>query len=296
MFLFKLLILIFIIFQSSVYAAFSFKGSILTELDKKPIEIGTVAIVELKIKTRIDEGSFNIDIPTEGEYTIIVSSPGYASYQKKVFIKQNQPISISLALATLKGASLTLRDQRDVQTLSRNTLTQKQLKEVPATFGDSLGALSTLPGIARAGSFFGPLIIRGINSRYNRYYIDDIPVLYPQHFGGLQSIISNELVSLIDLYSSAAPASFSQSLGGVIDMKTKDDVKYFGGVGTISLISADIFLEGGIPKAGQSNNYVPLNAQPTATSPANALPTNAVIDSKQNPSNPAITPPNVATV
>ena len=254
---------------STILFSITITGTVIVDIDKKPIELGTVAILEEKIKTRIDEGSFSLSLKKEGEYTILVSSPGYATYQKKIFLKENEPLTISLSLATVKGATLTLQDRRDVQVLSRNTLNQKQLKEVPATFGDSLGALATLPGVTRGGgNFFGPLIIRGINNRYNRYYIDDIPVLYPQHFGGIQSIISNELVSLIDLYSSAAPASYAQSLGGVIETKTKDEVKYFGGVGSIALISSDIYVEGGITKIGSNaNSYVPLNAKSVEANP-----------------------------
>ena len=254
---------------STILFSITITGTVIVDIDKKPIELGTVAILEEKIKTRIDEGSFSLSLKKEGEYTILVSSPGYATYQKKMFLKENEPLTISLSLATVKGATLTLQDRRDVQVLSRNTLNQKQLKGVAAGLNDSLSALATLPGVVRysTGIFF-PLIIRGIDSRYNRYYIDDIPILNPQHFGGLHSIISNELVSLIDLYSSAAPASYAQSLGAVIETTTKEEVKNFAGLIIQSPVSIDIYLEGGITKIGNNTNYyVPLNSKSVEANP-----------------------------
>ncbi|HRP68209.1 MAG TPA: TonB-dependent receptor plug domain-containing protein [Turneriella sp.] len=103
--------------------------------------------------------------------------------------------------------------------------------------------MATLPGVVRPGGFFGPLVIRGAGDKANRYFIDDIPVPNPQHFGGLQSIISNDLMREIDLYASAFPSQFGGALGAIIDIQTIDEVKELGGVIDVSLISANYLVK-----------------------------------------------------
>ena len=172
--------------------------------------------------------------------------------KKKVNLQKSQKLDFYLPLGTLRSRSLKVRG-KGLQVLSRNTLTQEELKRVPAAFGDSINALTTLPGVIRTtpSGLFGTLIIRGANQFSNRYYIDDIPVLYPQHFGAIQSVISNELMAKIDLFSSSAPAYYGQSLGGVIDIRTKDKVKEPLGKLTVSLISLDSYFE---TRFGGENN------------------------------------------
>ena len=126
-----------------------------------------------------------------------------------------------------------------------------------------MNALSSLPSVIRSSSagLLGNLLIRGANETANRYFIDGIPVLYPQHFGGLQSVISNELIERIDLYSSNFPAPFGQAQGAIIDITTKDTVKDFNSKLIVSLLSSDVYFENTLPSFYKESNYSfkPLN-------------------------------------
>lgn len=129
--------------------------------------------------------------------------------------------------------------KQEIQGISRQTMTIEDLKEVPSSFGDSINALTSLPGIIRAGGgIFGPLVIRGADMATNRYFIDDIPINDPLHFGGLHSVINTNLMSDIDVYSSSFPAEFGSAASSVIDISTRDSVEEFGGYSDISLLSA----------------------------------------------------------
>jgi len=103
--------------------------------------------------------------------------------------------------------------------------------------------LHPFPGVNRPGGIFGPLIIRGADSNMNGYYIDDIPLFKPMHFGGLHSVISNDLMSEIDLYSSAFPAQFGNAQAAVININTIDDVKQLGGDADVGLISSNALIK-----------------------------------------------------
>lgn len=128
--------------------------------------------------------------------------------------------------------------KKDIQLISRQTLTRMDLKEVPASFGDSINALTALPGIIRtSGGIFGPLVIRGADTATNNYFIDDIPINNPLHFGGLHSVINTNLMKDIDVYASAFPAEFNAATSAVINISTTDEVDEFGGYADLSLLS-----------------------------------------------------------
>lgn len=135
-----------------------------------------------------------------------------------------------------------LKASAEKTTAGHNRLTGDQIRNAPATFGDSLNALTTLPGIARTNTLFGSLIIRGMGSTAQRYFVDGIPIQAPQHFGGLHSVIHNDLISELNLYASAFPARYGGATGSVIEFITVDEAEKFGGVVDIGLVSANFLL------------------------------------------------------
>lgn len=223
--------------------AITISGKVFNESNGEPIEFGTVVIPEARFKSRIADGNYAAAVPGPGEYTLILSSPGLKNLTEKIRVEKAVKRDFRMSLPIIKTQTVKLLEERDIQKLGRNTLSVEQLKETPATFGDAINALATLPGVIRPAGFFGPLIIRAAGDKANRYFIDDIPVPNPQHFGGLQSIISNDMMREIDLYSSAFPAQFGGAVGAIIDIQTIDEVKEFGGVVDVSLISSNFLLK-----------------------------------------------------
>ena len=149
-----------------------------------------------------------------------------------------------------KGSGVVIKGERVIQKLSRRTMRVDEIKEVPASFGDSVNALTSLPGVIRSsgGGFFGPLVIRGADPVYNRYYIDGMPIDNPLHFGGVHSVIANDLMSEIDLYSSSFTSDFGGPIAAVIDINTIDDVDEFGGWADVGFISASALIKTPITK------------------------------------------------
>jgi hypothetical protein len=145
---------------------------------------------------------------------------------------------IELKPVIIKGTHLNDRKKNDIQKISRHTMTNDDLKVIPASFGDSMGALTALPGVIRAGGLFGPLVIRGSDLTCNNYFIDDIPINDPFHFGGLHSVINTNLMKDIDVYASAFPAEFRSATSAIININTVDQVDAFGGYSDLGLLSA----------------------------------------------------------
>jgi hypothetical protein len=219
-------------------------GSVYSSITKKPVDFGTVAVLEEKAKGRTDaKGFYSVKISKPGTYTIYVSSSGLQTLKKTIEITGSMTMNFTLSPSRVRGAELVIRDVRDVQKVSRRTLTVEDLKEVPASLGDSINALTSLPGVDRTDGFFGPLVIRGADPVRNGYYIDGMPIFEPMHFGGLHSVVANELMSEIDLFSSAFPAKYGGPLAAVIEINTLDTVKEFGGIIDIGLISATALIK-----------------------------------------------------
>lgn len=252
--------------------ALTISGRAFNESTGEPLEFGTVIIPEAKFKSRINpDGTYAAAVPAPGDYTIQITAPGLKPLTEKIRVDQNLRRDFRLSLPIVRTQTVKLRSERDIQRLSRNTLSVEQLKETPATFGDAINALATLPGVVRPGGFFGPLVIRNAGDKANRYFIDDIPVPNPQHFGGLQSIISNDIMREVDLYSSAFPSQFGGAVGAIIDIQTIDEVKEFGGVVDVSLISSNFLLKNKWGKnAGGEVRIAPANP-PTSESAPNPL-------------------------
>ncbi len=156
----------------------------------------------------------------------------------------------------IRGTRARDRKKPEIQSISRQTMTAEDMKEVPASFGDSVSALTSLPGITReGGSIFGDLVIRGANPMGNKYFVDDIPLYDPLHFGGIHSVINTNLIKDIDVYSSAFPAQFGSATSAVINISTVDRVNDYGGYFDISLLSVNTLLRAPILK-DNNNNFV----------------------------------------
>lgn len=220
------------------------QGKVFSSTDGRPVDFGTVIVLEARVKVYTGtDGSYRVTVPAPGEYTVIIRTSELKMLRTKVNLTRSVTRNFYLQPLRVIGAGITITGERDIQKVSRYTMTQKNLKEVPGSFGDSISALTSLPGVIRTNGFFGPLVIRGADPSFNRYYIDDIPIFEPMHFGGIHSVINNNIMREIDLYASAFPAEFGSASAAVININTVDEVQEFGGYTDIGLISASALIQ-----------------------------------------------------
>lgn len=221
------------------------RGKIYSQVTKQAVDFATVILLEARTKTfTASDGSFRVSAPEKGTYTVIIQSPGMKQVRQKLAIDRETVRDFILSPVTTRSDALVVTGKRDLQKVSRYTMTLKELKEVPATFGDSVNALTSLPGVIRMGNdLFGPMVIRGGNFLGTNFFVDDIPMYNPLHYGGLHSVINSNLMDKIDLFPSAFPARFGNTSSAVISINTVDTVKDFGGYIEISAISSSILIK-----------------------------------------------------
>lgn len=101
-----------------------------------------------------------------------------------------------------------------------------ELKGVAGTQGDPLGAVKTLPGVVsvttggsggRPSGFF----VRGSSANENRIWVDEMPVGYIFHFGGLYSVLNPDLIDNFKTYLGGFGVQYGDRLGGVVDVTTR---------------------------------------------------------------------------
>ena len=214
-------------------------GKVLSGVNRQPVEFGSVVVQEAQARSYTQsDGTYRVLVKQPGVYTVIVRSDELRPLTTKMTITRDTVRDFYLQPLTIQGEGITITGRREIQKVSRYTMTVKELKEVPGSFGDSVNALTSMPGVIRTNGMFGPLVIRGASPIQNRYLIDDIPIYNPLHFGGIHSVINNNLMNEIDLYSSAFPAQYGHANAAIISINTVDDVKEFGGYTDVGLIAA----------------------------------------------------------
>lgn len=208
----------------------------------EPVDFGTAIIAEAKFKANFEKGRLTLPELKAGVYTLRLAAPGYVALEERVELPLRKDIVLVMQLETRRTQKVRLITFEEKHNVARHQLQQHELKSVPATFGDNISALATLPGVNRPGGIFGPLVIRGVPDTANRYFIDDVPIINPQHFGGFQSVISNELIDDLTLFASAFPAFYGQALGAIIDIRTIEAVLKPTATIQTGIISSNAFL------------------------------------------------------
>lgn len=163
--------------------------------------------------------------------------------------------------------------KRDKTTLSRHRFSKDEIRRMPGAYGDSLSGVQTLPGVTRApsvgvgpssnirfqnfvdlgGSTLGPpynnsvgsgyLVIRGAGPRASKVFLDGMPVMYPYHLGDQSSVVNNDFIQSVDVYTGSFPVTYGHSTGGIISIEGPSEVKRNGGHINVSLFLTDVYYQ-----------------------------------------------------
>lgn len=107
---------------------------------------------------------------------------------------------------------------------SQVILNIQELSGVAGSQGDPLNAVKALPGVVSASAGGGRtpgFYIRGSNANENAIYIDDMPVGYIYHFGGVFSVINADLIDNFSTYLGGFGVEYGDQLGGVVEVNTR---------------------------------------------------------------------------
>lgn len=205
------------------------------------------------------EGSVKVTFPAPGTYNLRIMTSEKV-FKKTVTIEHDGQKKFLFIRKPVAG-EINVYGDRDLESLSRYTLQQEEIRRLPGAQNDALKAIQTLPGIAAvppiglssssfnnlvnsvgnsnpySNSERGFLVMRGGGTLANGYYLDGFPMSYPYHLGDQSSVLNNNLIKSFNIYSGAFPVQFGFATGGIIDIRTPDVVAK-----TFSIVNLNTFL------------------------------------------------------
>lgn len=114
---------------------------------------------------------------------------------------------------------------------------------------DLMKSLQLLPGIQCSTEGSNQIVVRGGNPDQNLILLDDMPIYYSNHLGGLISIFNPYMIKDVKTIKGGFPAQYGGRLSSMIDIRTKDgNLKKYAGEIQLGIVSTVAAIEGPIIK------------------------------------------------
>lgn len=105
--------------------------------------------------------------------------------------------------------------------VSRTTLRDREIRQVPGTFGDPFRVIGALPGVTQVMSLISYPIVRGSNPGATGILIDGIRVPQLFHYLAGPAVIHPVFIDRVDFYPGNFPVEYGGFTGGVVDGITR---------------------------------------------------------------------------
>lgn len=229
-------------------------GILIEKGTRKPISGASISVVGTKLVAITDElGAFAIRGVPDGVVEIRAVHVGHNTVTQKLEIKEGAVATVKLwsradsyreneALALYEG------DQTEV---THHTLTIKEVRRIPGTFGDPVRIIQTLPGVAKAPFGSGLLIIRGSNPEDSGVYVDGVRIPLIYHLTGTSSVLAPNIMENVDYLPGGYGVQYGRTMGGAVDIKTRDDFEDSLLTWGTDILDSQIFYEGRVGKEDQ---------------------------------------------
>src|SRR5690606_21818946 len=190
-----------------------------------------------QLSTSDINGKFEFKNLKPGNYTIEIRFSGYQSRAITDIPVTNARVTellIELTPSTEELEELVIYapfTESSIAPVSLRTLSAVEIDRFPGANRDVSKAIQSLPGFSPQPGFRNDIVIRGGAPNENRFFLDGIEVPNINHFatqggsGGPVGLININLVSGIEFYSGAFPASRGNALSSVIAFELKNPNK-----------------------------------------------------------------------
>lgn len=222
---------------------------VVTDERGKPLEYVNVAVKERSGGITTDEeGSYALFIPSNEEVTLYFSYIGYKQVSKQVNLDANEQFSLDVTMFTT-STTLPVAEVRDerLQSTSITKLNPKAAKLLPGVGNGIESLIATLPGVSTNNELSSQYTVRGGNFDENLVYVNGIEIYRPFLIRSGQqeglSFLNSALVSGISFSAGGFAAEYGDKLSSVLDITYKNP-KEFAGSASVSLLGADVHLEG----------------------------------------------------
>jgi TonB family protein len=213
--------------EPTAEAPVNLEGTLREMGTRRPLERVVIRAVaggfDFEAETTTDaDGRYRFAGVPNGLVAVSAAQPGYKPVNRTVEVMEAQVTDLTLWMKNLsyRDDEIVIVYRKKTEDVTRRTISVREIRRVPGTFGDPVRVIQNLPGAARAPFGSGWMVIRGANPEDTAFYVDGIRVPIIYHLGGYVSILNDDLVGSVDYRPGGYSVEYGRSGGGVIDIKT----------------------------------------------------------------------------
>ena len=200
-----------------------------------------------------ERGEVILNFPTASSDTLIVQYVGYKNLQRVFGEIFEQNATLRLEPQTNALQEVVIIGEYTTQS-NIEKIYSGEVPQAASVDQDALTVVSGLPGISNPSESFQDLIIRGGSPDQVQYHWNGIQLLQPAHFFGKVSSINPFMIDRIEITKDGYSAESSGSVGGGLNMKSKQNVDkteisahvnfLYANIGFAQRINSKIWLRG----------------------------------------------------
>ena len=228
--LYKIFLLL-LVTTSSLWAqnTAELSGKITDKATQKPLIGADIYLKELKKGTNADaQGNYHLKGIPEGNYTVIGSYLGYQTFSKKIYLKGQERLDISLkeqaeeiSGVTVSGKSIA--HQKKEESMPVTVIDMSNMRGTVSNVQDILAktvgvTLRTSGGVGSSSR----ISVRGLEGKRIGFFIDELPMSEQTDYLDINDI-PIDMIDRIEIYKGVVPARFGgSSLGGAINIVIRE--------------------------------------------------------------------------
>jgi len=234
----------------------SLRGLVRTKGNRRPVSGATLLSMALKdapVESGAD-GRFEARFPP-GKQWVRVTAPGHKPEDFYEDVRAGEVLEVVYGLEPLvvNPYETVVRGDRERTEVSRVTLREQELREIPGTMGDPFRVMMLMPGVGSMLSGISYPVVRGSQPAATGYFLDGVrvPILFHLFLG--PAVIHPDFIDTIDFFPGNPPTQYGRLTGGAVEGKlSRPSDDRFHGSAYADLINAGLFAEYPFKSTGTS--------------------------------------------
>ena len=253
------------------------KGKVVDKDSKTPLWGAAVLIVDSVSHLgglTDSSGYFKIEKVPVGRQNIRITYVGYEDLlMQNVLVTSEQDISLNIQMTELteKLAAVTIIAKLDkdkalnsMATISARSFSIEEAQRFAGGITDPSRMAQAYAGVAATSNDNNEIVVRGNSPRGLLWRVEGVEIPNPNHFrqdegatGGGVCILSSNVISNSDFFTSAFPAEYGNALSGVFDLNLrKGSDEFVQSSITASVVGTEASIEGPLYKKRESSYLI----------------------------------------
>jgi TonB family protein len=200
------------------------------------------------------EGHFTLALEP-GAHRVDVRAPGHQPLTVQETLASGQALQVVYRLQPLvvNPYETVVRDDRPRTEVTRISLHEQEIREVPGTLGDPFRVVMLMPGVGSLASGISYPVVRGSQPAATGFFLDGvrIPLLYHLLLG--PAVVHPDFLDTVDFYPGTPPVRLGRLLGGAVEGRlSRPREDRFHATAYADLLNSGGFVEMPIASTGTS--------------------------------------------